>query len=133
MNALAETASGVFTVDVDTGELTDFAPGASLDPPPPPAVPLPRVIAAAVAGSTVVVAVDTRPPMLVSHDAGVTWRESGRGLPRGSAVAIADSNPDAVLFAAGERLWVSHDGARFWQAVPTELPEPIVGLDWIDA
>ena len=38
--------------------------------------------------------------MLVSHDAGTTWRESGRGLPPGAAVAIADWDPDLLVYAA---------------------------------
>ena len=44
---------------------------------------LPRLVAAAAAGATVLAVVDTKPPIVVSHDAGTTWRESGRGLPRG--------------------------------------------------
>ena len=132
MNALAETAAGVYTLDVETGELASFAPGASLDPPPAPEIGLPRVVAASAAGSTIVAAVDAKPPLLVSHDAGVTWRESGRGLPRGSAVAVAETDPDRVLFGSGTRLWASRDGGRFWHAVPAELPEDVVRLDWLD-
>ena len=44
---------------------------------------LPRLVAAAAAGATVFAVVDTKPPLVVSHDAGTTWRESGRGLPPG--------------------------------------------------
>ena len=44
---------------------------------------LPRVVAAAAAGSTVVAVVDRKPPLVVSHDAGITWRETGGGLPPG--------------------------------------------------
>ena len=116
MNALAETAGGVYTVDVETGEVESFVPGAALDSAPEPETGLPRVVAAAAAGSTVVAAVDAKPPMLVSHDAGRTWRDSGRGLPRGSAVAVAEHDPDLLLFAAGLRLYVSRDGGRFWAA-----------------
>ena len=85
-------------------------------------VGLPRVIAAVASGSTVVCLVDTKPPLVVSHDAGLTWRESGRGLPAGRAIAIAD-DPDVVLFAARNRLYVSRDGGRFWRALGVELPE----------
>jgi len=130
--ALVETAAGIYTVDVDAAELEDFVAGATLEPPPTPATGLPRVVAAAAAGSTVVVAVNAKPPLLVSHDAGATWRESGRGLPRGDAVAIADADPDRVLYCAGVRLYVSRDGARFWTPLEVELPEPAVAAAWTD-
>ncbi|MFL5262997.1 MAG: hypothetical protein ACJ79L_11420 [Anaeromyxobacteraceae bacterium] len=94
-----------------------------ITPAPPPPLNLPRVLAAAAAGSTVVALVDARPPMLVSHDAGSTWRESGRGLPPGRAVAIADDDPDTLVFAARNRLYVSRDGGVFWTALAAELPE----------
>ena len=99
MNALVQTADGVFLVDLETEEALGLGPGAGIESPPPPAVSLPRVLAAAVAGSTVVALVDMKPPLMVSHDAGRTWRESGRGLPEGRAVAVAEDDPDCVLFA----------------------------------
>ena len=61
--------------------------------------------------------------MLVSHDAGTTWRESGRGLPPGTAVAVAEYDPDLLLYAARNRLYVSRDGGVFWTALEVELPE----------
>ena len=131
MTLLAETIAGVYTIDVDEDEVASFAPGASLDPAPPPPLALPRVVAAAASGSTVVVAVKAKPPLLVSHDAGLTWRESGRGLPVGTAVAAAEDDPDRLAFAAGERLYVSNDGGRFWTALTVELPEDVVALDWL--
>jgi photosystem II stability/assembly factor-like uncharacterized protein len=79
--------------------------------------------AAAAAGATVVAVVDTKPPLVVSHDAGATWRESGRGLPPGRAVAIADDDPDTMVYAARNRLYVTRDGGVFWQALAVELPE----------
>ncbi len=131
MNALVETAAGVYTIDVDADEVDDFAAGASLEPPPPPQTGLPRVVAAAAGGSTVVVAVSAKPPLLVSHDAGLTWRESGRGLPSGNAVAVAQDDPDRLVFCAGTRLFVSIDGGRFWRALTIELPEDAVAADWV--
>jgi hypothetical protein len=128
---LAETLGGVYSVDVEEDEVASFAPGAALDPVPPPELALPRVVAAAASGSTVVVAVDAKPPLLVSHDAGLTWRESGRGLPRGTAVAAAEDDPDRVAFAAGGRLYLSTDGGRFWTALTVELPEEVLRLDWL--
>jgi hypothetical protein len=61
--------------------------------------------------------------MLVSHDAGATWRESGRGLPAGRAVAVDESNPDTIVYASRNRLHLSTDGGRFWRTLGTELPE----------
>ena len=114
------TTSGPFSVDLDTG---DVGPAEPFEPATPPTLNLPRVVAAAEAGSTVVAVVDARPPMLVSHDAGTTWRESGRGLPPGTAVAIADWDPDLLLYAGRNRLYVSRDGGVFWTALEVELPE----------
>ena len=98
-------------------------PDDPFDPPPAPPLNLPRVVAAAEAGSTVVAVVDARPPMLVSHDGGLTWRESGRGLPPGRAVAVAEDDPDTLVYAARNRLYVSRDGGVFWNALEVELPE----------
>ena len=130
MSALAETAGGVYTLDLETGETESFVPGASLDPPAPPETGLPRVLAAAAAGSTVVAAVDAKPPLLVSHDAGRTWRESGRGLRPGRSIAVSELDPDRLLFAAGPRIYLSRDGGRFWSPLPLELPEDVVALAW---
>jgi hypothetical protein len=118
--ALVATAGGVYALDLETGELE---PGEPFEPAPVPSLNLPRVVAAAESGSTVVVVVDSRPPMLVSHDAGTTWRESGRGLPPGTAVAVSETNPDVVVYAVRNRLYVSRDGGMFWNALAGELPE----------
>ena len=67
--------------------------------------------------------VDTKPPLVVSHDSGRTWRESGRGLPAGRAVAISPEDPDVVVYATRNRLYLSRDGGRFWQGLAPELPE----------
>jgi photosystem II stability/assembly factor-like uncharacterized protein len=123
--AAVGTVAGVFLVDVEAesllGEGNEAPTGARPD------VTLPRVVAAAQAGSTVVAVVDRRPPLLVSHDAGATWQEAGRGLPTGFAVAVAEEDPDTILFAGRERLYLSRDGGRFWSALTLEL-EDIVAL-----
>jgi photosystem II stability/assembly factor-like uncharacterized protein len=121
--ARVETADGVYLVDLAEGAVVAFDAGARLERTPPPAVGLPRVVAAAASGSTVVAVVDRRPPLVVSYDAGATWHEAGRGLPTGFAVAISGENPDTILFAARSRLYVSRDGGRFWSALALELPE----------
>jgi hypothetical protein len=121
--AHVRTADGVAVVDLDDESLVGLDPSAPFEPPPQPAVELPLVVAAATAGSTVVAVVDTKPPIVVSHDAGVTWRASGRGLPAGRAVAISDDDPDVVVYATRNRLYLSRDGGRFWQSLALELPE----------
>ena len=120
MIVLVDTVTGAFELDLETGEIEPsdeaIAPMAEL------ALNLPRVVASAAAGATVVAVVDAKPPLLLSYDAGVTWRGSGRGLPPGRAVAIADDDPDTILFAARNRLYLSRDGGVFWTAVAGELP-----------
>ncbi len=120
MKVAALTTDGVFVIDLETEELLDS--DADVPVVEPPSVELPRVVAAASAGSTVVAVVDRRPPLAVSHDAGRTWREAGGGLPAGFAVAIDEDDPDRVLYAARNRLYVSEDGGRFWRALAPELP-----------
>lgn len=131
MNALVSTAYGVYAVDLETEDVREYE--GALAVPPAPAVALPLVVAAAESGSTVVAVLDRRPPVAVSHDAGRTWRESGGGLPAGRAVAIAPDDPDVVVFAARNRLYLSTDGGRFWRALTPELPEikavAVVGTD----
>lgn len=122
MRALVDAVGGVWEVDLETEE-AEPASGGELDLPPAPRVDLPRVVAAAASGSTVIAVVDRRPPLLVSHDAGSTWREAGGGLPPGRALAIAADDPDLVLYAGRNRLYVSEDGGRFWRALVVELPE----------
>jgi photosystem II stability/assembly factor-like uncharacterized protein len=118
--ARVATVEGVLEVDLDTEEVE---PGAGTVEPQHVGTGLPRVVCAASAGSTVVVVVDARPPLVVSHDAGQTWRESGRGLPPGFAIAILDDDPDVIVFAGRNRLYVSRDGGRFWEPLAVELPD----------
>ena len=123
MKAAVETADGVFEIDLDEEELLDFTADERLERPKTPNLSLPLVVAVAAVGATVVAIVDRRPPLAVSHDAGRTWREKGGGLPRGVAVAIDEDDPDVVLYAARNRLFLSQDGGRFWRALTLELPE----------
>ena len=121
MIALVETAQGVISIDLEDETVLTVAAGAALERPPEVSVGLPRVLAAVASGSTIVCLVDAKPPLLVSYDAGQTWRESGRGLPPGRAVAIADDNPDQLLYASSDRLYLSTDGGRFWRALELEF------------
>ncbi len=121
MRALVRTVDGVFEVDLDEEVVLGLADVAVV--PEPVDVGLPRVVGAARCGSTVIAVLDRRPPLAVSNDAGRTWREAGGGLPAGFAVAIADDNPDYVVYAARNRLYLSEDGGRFWRSLSPELPE----------
>ena len=121
MRAAVRTSHGSWLVDLETEELfeADDEPMVT----EPIKVSLPLVVATAASGSTVVAVVDRRPPLAVSHDAGRTWREAGGGLPKGTAVAIDAENPDRILYAARNRLFLSEDGGRFWRGLAPELPE----------
>ena len=127
MIAHVQTADGLAVVDLEDETVLELDPARTIEPAERPPVSLPRVVDAAAAGSTVIAVVDTKPPLMVSHDAGRTWRDSGRGLPAGRAVAISTDDPDVVLYAARNRLYLSRDGGRFWSSLTLELPE-IQGL-----
>ena len=118
-----QTADGLAVVDLDDETVLELDPARTIERAPEPAVSLPRVVDAAAEGSTVVAVVDAKPPLMVSHDAGRTWRGAGRGLPPGRAVAISPDDPDVVLYAARNRLYLSRDGGRFWRGLAPELPE----------
>jgi hypothetical protein len=121
VRAVAQTEYGAFAVDLDTEEVAPAGP-VQVRGSEPLALSLPKVVAAASAGSTVVAVVDRRPPLVVSHDAGVTWREAGAGLPPGNAVAVWEDDPDLIVYASRNRLHVSTDGGVFWRALAPELP-----------
>ena len=72
MIAAVETVDGVVLVDVE--EEAVLGPGKELPAGDAPKVDLPRVVATARAGATVVAVVDRRPPLAISNDAGATWR-----------------------------------------------------------
>jgi hypothetical protein len=96
-----------------------------------PKVELPRVVASARSGATIVAIVDRRPPLAISRDNGSTWTEAGGGLPAGFAVAIADDDPDRMIYAARNRLYVSINGGVFWRALTLELAD-LLAVAWID-
>jgi hypothetical protein len=129
MIAAVATAEGVVLLDVE--EELPLGPGSELPETEAPKVDLPRVVATAGAGATVVAVVDRRPPLAISHDGGATWREAGGGLPPGFAVAVAEDDPDRMLYGARNRIYVSTDGGVFWRSLPFELPD-ISAVAWID-
>lgn len=127
--ALAETSFGIATIDLETDELVSLEPGDPLPRTTVPGLALPLLVAADTLGPRIVAVVDRKPPLLVSDDAGTTWREAGGGLPAGRTVAIARDHPDLVLYASETRVYVSEDGGRFWRALEAEL-EDIEAVAW---
>jgi hypothetical protein len=127
--AAVGTVDGVVLVDVESGE--PLGPGTELPAADVPHVDLPRVVTAARAGATIVCIVERRPPLAISRDGGSTWAEAGGGLPPGFAIAIAEDDPDRMLYAARNRLYLSTNGGIFWQSLPFELPD-IEGVAWLD-
>jgi hypothetical protein len=128
--AVVAYSLGVALVDLDDEDVLDV----DLDVPAreQPAVALPLVVAADAHGSRVVALVSRRPPLMVSDDAGTTWREAGAGLPPGRDVAISPDHPDRILFASECRLFVSEDGGRFWRSLTLELDD-ISAVRWDEA
>jgi hypothetical protein len=127
--AAVQTVDGVVLVDVEGEEL--LGSGTELPAVEAPQVELPRVVATAQSGATIVAVVDRRPPLAISRDNGSTWSEAGGGLPAGFAVAVAEDDPDRMLYAARNRLYVSANGGVFWRSLPFELPD-VLGVAWID-
>lgn len=127
---LAGCDDGTYLVEVgaspDEDQLAGRQPGAAVERERPlelaPSWAAGRVLDVDARGSTLVLLLDRRPPLVVSHDGGVTWTERGAGLPEGRAVALGE-NPDHVLYGARNRLHVSGDGGVFWRALAVELPE----------
>ena len=117
--ALVATALGAVLVDLETGNaalVDDEPPGAATAE-----VSLPLLVAAAQVGPRIAAVVARRPPLVLSDDAGQTWREAGGGLPAGTAIAIDRDDPDLLLFASESRLFLSEDGGWFWRALEPEL------------
>ena len=119
MQVLVATALGCVVVELESGDAE------LVDDDPPTAgsaeVSLPLLIAADQVGARVVAVLNRRPPLMLSDDAGQTWREAGGGLPAGAAVAIHPDEPDRLLYASESRLFLSEDGGRFWRALEPEL------------
>ena len=129
MIAAVGTVDGVLLVDVESEEV--LGTGTEVPAASPPSVELPRVVAAAQSGATVVAVVERRPPLMLSRDGGATWSEAGGGLPAGFAIAIAEDDPDRMLYAGRNRLFVSTNGGVFWRSLPFELAD-IEGVAWLD-
>ena len=130
MIAWVATAEGAFEVDLEREVVVG---NVDVDVQRErPALGIPRLVAAAAAGVTVVALVERRPPLLISHDSGESWREAGSGLPPGFDVAVDPDDPDRILYAARNRLFLSTDGGRFWEALVAELPD-IEAVTWSTA
>jgi hypothetical protein len=128
---------GLYTVEIgataDEDELVEREEGAAVERTRPLDLVPPWATGQALdvdaGGSTIVLLLERRPPLLVSHDTGSTWTERGSGLPAGRALAMGE-NPDDMVFAARNRIFVSRDGGIFWRAVAVELPE-IRDVAWL--
>jgi hypothetical protein len=129
MIAAVKTVDGVLLLDIE--DETILGPGESVPEAEKPKVALPRVVAAAQNGATIVAIVDRRPPLAISRDGGATWNEYGGGLLPGFAVSIADDDPDRILYASRNRLHLSVNGGVFWRSLLFELPD-ILAVGWID-
>jgi hypothetical protein len=127
---LVECADALYVVEVgeaaEEDELVGREPGGRVERPRPvelvPGWASSQLVDVDACGSTIVLCLDRRPPVLVSHDAGTTWTERGAGLGSGRAIALGES-PDDVLYAGRNRLHVSRTGGVFWRALGVELPE----------
>jgi hypothetical protein len=128
MIASVRTIEGVVLIDLDDELVIE---GQELPTVDAPVVELPRVVATARSGATIAAVVDRRPPLAISRDNGSTWSEAGGGLPTGFAVAIAEDDPDRMLYAGRNRLYVSVNGGIFWRALTLELPD-VLAVAWID-
>ena len=130
MTAAIETAGGVLVFDLDEDEIVEHDAALTVVRPDI-SLALPLLVAADQSGPTIVAVVDRRPPLVISRDAGTTWREAGAGLPPGHAAAISPDHPDRILYASRSRLHLSRDGGRFWEAFTTEFNE-ITAVAWLD-
>jgi hypothetical protein len=128
MIASVRTIEGVVLIDLEDELVIE---GQELPTVDAPVVELPRVVATARSGATIVAVVDRRPPLAISRDNGSTWNEAGGGLPTGFAVAVAEDDPDRMLYAGRNRLYVSVNGGVFWRALTLELPD-VLAVAWID-
>jgi hypothetical protein len=128
MIAGVRTVDGVVLIDLEDELVLTADDIPAVDSP---GVALPRVVATARSGATIVAVVDRRPPLAISRDNGSTWSEAGGGLPTGFAVAIAEEDPDRMLYAARNRLYVSENGGVFWRALTLELPD-VLAVAWVD-
>ena len=128
---LVQTADAVLTIDAEDG-VVEIDAGGRLAPTPEITTSLPGVLSCVGAGSTLVALLGQASGRHLHALAGRTWHESGGGLPRGQAIAIDEDDPDAILFAARNRVWASQDGGRFWESVAIDLPE-IVAVSFREA
>ena len=132
---LADCASGVHAVELlaDGCEQIDVRPGATMpsrerDRSLAPSWARSMLIDIDVSGSTIVLLLERRPPVLASYDGGGSWRERAGGVPIGVSIALGD-NPDRIVVATDTRLYVSLDGGQFWHSLETELAE-ITDVCW---
>lgn len=132
---LVDCASGVCAIALhpDGAEPVDARSGATMplrerDPALAPPWARSSLVDLDASGSTIVLLLDRRPPVLVSYNSGSSWHERAAGVPIGVAIALGD-NPDQIVVATESRLYVSFDGGQFWSSLTTEL-EGITAVCW---
>ncbi len=129
MIAAVKTVDSVLLLDIEAEAI--LGPGESVPEAEKPKLALPRIVTAVQNGATIVAIVDRRPPLAISRDGGATWNEYGGGLLPGFSVSIADDDPDRILYASRNRLYLSLNGGVFWRSLVFELPD-ILAVGWID-
>ncbi|MDH3903946.1 MAG: hypothetical protein OES90_12065, partial [Xanthomonadales bacterium] len=68
---------------------------------------------------------DFSPRAYVTHDAGKSWREIGKGLPDGAYLKVVREDPErpGLLYAGTSRgVFVSFDDGENWQSLQLNLP-----------
>jgi hypothetical protein len=125
---LVDCTLGIVRLDVDE-EMVELDGSAADLAQDDPEVSLPLLLSADRQGARVVAILDRKPPLVVSDDAGITWREAGGGLPPGVAVAIWPEHPDVVAYATESRVYLSEGGGVFWRSLAPELPG-IIRVAW---
>ena len=125
--AWVRTVEGVFELDVENEDVlgaVDAAVDREL-----PELGLPRLVAAAATGATVVALVDRRPPLLDLGRRGATWREAGGGLPPASTSRSTRPTRTACSTPPGTGSTSPPTAARFWRSLAPELPD-IEAVAW---
>ena len=67
--------------------------------------------------------------VFISHDGGLTWRESGLRAHAVRALTQAASDPDVIVAGALDGVFLSHDGALNWERVTPANDDELRNFD----